>query len=99
MAIDEVPFEWFTQRGVKLDLREYEDDYVMMPADLEREFPRTDHELSRSISCSLTSQRGRGMAKTSLTAAPLKQSHSSDVGAGLELGAEPGDSGQVLHCH
>ncbi len=67
--------------------------------DLEREFRRIDHELSRSISCSLTSQRGRGMAKTSLTAAPLKQSHSSDVGAGLELGAEPGDSGQVLHCH
>ena len=45
IAIDEVPLEWFMQPGVKLDLRGYDDGYVMQPADLEREFRTIDHQL------------------------------------------------------
>ena len=45
IAIDEVPLDWFMQRAVKLDLRGYEDGYVMQPDDLEREFQKIGHEL------------------------------------------------------
>ena len=45
IAIDEVPLEWFMQRGVRLDLRSYEDGYVIQPDDLEREFQKLDYQL------------------------------------------------------
>ena len=45
ISIDEVPLDWFMQRGVKLDLRGYDDGYVMQPDDLERGLKNIDHEL------------------------------------------------------
>ena len=46
IAIDEVPLEWFMQRGVKLDLRDHEDGYVIQPPDLEEAFKKIGHELA-----------------------------------------------------
>lgn len=45
ITIDEVPLDWCFQRGVKLDFREFEDGYVVEPADIEAELARIGHEL------------------------------------------------------
>jgi kynurenine formamidase len=44
-TIDELPLEWFCQPGVKLDFRDYDDGYVVQPADIERELKKIDHAL------------------------------------------------------
>ena len=44
-TIDEMPLEWFFQRGVKLDFRHFEDGYVATAADIEAELKRIGHEL------------------------------------------------------
>ena len=43
--IDEVPLEWCSQPGVKLDFRHFEDGYVVQPADVEAELKRIGHVL------------------------------------------------------
>jgi kynurenine formamidase len=45
ITIDEVPLEWCFNRGVKLDFREFEDGYVVSPADVEAELARIGHDL------------------------------------------------------
>ena len=45
ITIDEVPLDWFMRPGVKLDFRGYDDGYVVMPDDLEREFQAIGHEI------------------------------------------------------
>ena len=44
-TIDELPLEWFCQPGVKLDFRGYDDGYVVIPADIERELKKINHTL------------------------------------------------------
>ncbi|WP_310532189.1 cyclase family protein [Novosphingobium sp.] len=44
-TIDEMPLEWFFNRGVKLDFREKADGYVVTAADIEEELKRIGHEL------------------------------------------------------
>jgi kynurenine formamidase len=45
LTIDEMPLEWFFNRGVKLDFREKADGYVVTAADIEEELKRIGHEL------------------------------------------------------
>jgi len=45
-TIDEVPLEWCMQPGVKLDLRHFEDGYVVTAKDLDAELNRIEHQLS-----------------------------------------------------
>jgi kynurenine formamidase len=45
MTIDEMPLEWFFNRGVKLDFRDKPDGYVVTGADIEAELERIGHEL------------------------------------------------------
>ncbi len=45
IAIDEVPLDWFMRPGVKIDFTGYDDGYVVMPDDLEREFAAIGHEI------------------------------------------------------
>lgn len=44
-TIDQMPLEWFFQRGVKLDFRHLPDGYVCTAADVEAELKRIGHEL------------------------------------------------------
>jgi kynurenine formamidase len=44
-TIDEVPLDWFMRPGVRLDFRGYDDGYVVMPDDLEREFAAIDYQI------------------------------------------------------
>lgn len=44
-TIDEMPLEWFFQRGVKLDFRAKEDGYVVTASDIEAELGRIGHRL------------------------------------------------------
>ena len=46
MTIDQMPLEWFFQRGVKLDFRHFADGYVATAADIEAELARIGHELA-----------------------------------------------------
>src|ERR1700730_9082721 len=45
IAIDEVPLEWFFQRGVKLDFRHFPNGYVVEPSEIETELRRIRHIL------------------------------------------------------
>ncbi len=45
ITIDEVPLEWCFNPGVKLDFCEFEDGYVVSPADVEAELARIGHDL------------------------------------------------------
>jgi len=45
ITIDEVPLEWCLQPGVKLDLRHFEDGYVVQAEDVEAELKRIGHTL------------------------------------------------------
>ena len=45
-TIDEMPLEWFFQRGVKLDFRHFADGYVATAADIEAELKRIGHKLA-----------------------------------------------------
>ncbi len=46
MTIDEMPLDWFFQRGVKLDFRHMADGYVATASDVEAELKRIGHELA-----------------------------------------------------
>ncbi|GAB2514902.1 cyclase family protein [Nocardiopsis aegyptia] len=46
ITIDEVPLEWCFQPGVKLDLRHFEDGYVVTPDDIDAALDRIGHRLS-----------------------------------------------------
>ncbi|MGE3287463.1 MAG: cyclase family protein [Pseudonocardia sp.] len=46
ITIDEVPLEWCFQRGVKLDLRHFDDGYVVTAQDVEAELERIGHTLA-----------------------------------------------------
>ena len=41
ITIDEVPLEWCFSDGVKLDLRSYEDGYVLTRSDLQNEIKKS----------------------------------------------------------
>ncbi len=45
ITIDEVPLEWCYQPGVKFDFREFDDGYLVTPADMEAELARIGHDL------------------------------------------------------
>ena len=45
ITIDEVPLEWCFSDGVKLDLRSYEDGYVLTRSDLQNEIKKINYEL------------------------------------------------------
>ena len=45
ITIDEVPLEWCFSDGVKLDLRSYEDGYVLTKDDLENEIKKIDYNI------------------------------------------------------
>ena len=45
ITIDEVPLEWCFSDGVKLDLRSYEDGYVLTKSDLQNEIKNINYEL------------------------------------------------------
>jgi kynurenine formamidase len=45
ITIDEVPLEWCFQPGVKLDLRDLPDGYVVTPDDVDAELKRIGHTL------------------------------------------------------
>ena len=45
ITIDEVPLEWCFSDGVKLDLRSYEDGYVLTKSDLQNEIKKINYEL------------------------------------------------------
>jgi kynurenine formamidase len=45
IAVDQVPLEWCLQPAVKLDLRNFEDGYVVTAADVAAELKRIGHEL------------------------------------------------------
>ena len=45
ITIDEVPLEWCFSDGVKLDLRSYEDGYVLTQSDLQNEIKKINYEL------------------------------------------------------
>jgi len=45
LTIDQMPLEWFHQRGVKLDFRHFADGYVATAADIEAELSRIGHVL------------------------------------------------------
>ena len=45
ITIDEVPLEWCFQPGVKLDLRGYDDGYVLTRADIQAELKKIGHTL------------------------------------------------------
>ena len=45
MTIDQVPLDWCTGPGVKLDFRHFSDGYVCTAADVEAELARIGHEL------------------------------------------------------
>jgi len=44
-TIDQMPLEWFFQRGVKLDFRHLEDGYVVSAQEVEAELERIGHQL------------------------------------------------------
>ncbi len=46
MTIDEMPLEWFQNRGVKLDFRDKPDGYLITAADIEAELARIGHTLA-----------------------------------------------------
>lgn len=46
ITIDEVPLEWCFNPGVKLDFREFEDGYIVTPADIDAELARIGHRLA-----------------------------------------------------
>ena len=45
ITIDEVPLEWCYSDGIKLDLRSYEDGYVLTKRDLQNEIKKINYEL------------------------------------------------------
>ena len=45
ITIDEVPLEWCFSDGIKLDLRSYEDGYVLTKRDLQNEIKKINYEL------------------------------------------------------
>ena len=45
LTIDEMPLEWFFNRGVKLDFRNKPDGYVVTAKDVEAELDRIEHDL------------------------------------------------------
>ena len=45
ITIDEVPLEWCFSDGVKLDLRSYEDGYVLTKDDLRNEIKKIDYNI------------------------------------------------------
>ncbi len=45
ITIDEVPLEWCFQPGVKLDLRHFEDGYLVTADDIKNELDRIEHSL------------------------------------------------------
>lgn len=45
MAIDDVPLEWCFQPGVKLDLRHFDDGYLVTASDVHSELERIGHVL------------------------------------------------------
>ena len=46
ITIDEVPLEWCFNPGVKLDLRSYDDGYVLTKNDMEYEFKKINYKLN-----------------------------------------------------
>ena len=44
-TIDQMPLDWFFRPGVKLDFRGFEDGYIAMPEDIDRELARIGHVL------------------------------------------------------
>mgnify|MGYP001156755892 FL=1 len=45
ITIDEVPLEWCFSDGVKLDLRDYDDGYVLTKDDFKRELKKIDYKI------------------------------------------------------
>ena len=45
ITIDEVPLEWCFSDGVKLDLRSYEDGYVLTEIDIKSELKKINYKL------------------------------------------------------
>ena len=46
LTIDEVPLDWCFSPGVKLDLRSYDDGYVLTKNDIEHEFKKINYKLN-----------------------------------------------------
>ena len=46
ITIDEVPLDWCFNPGVKLDLRSYDDGYVLTKNDMEYEFKKINYKLN-----------------------------------------------------
>ena len=44
-TIDEMPLDWFFRPGVKLDFRSFDDGYIVLPSDIDRELDRIGHIL------------------------------------------------------
>ncbi|ACS80300.1 cyclase family protein [Maridesulfovibrio salexigens DSM 2638] len=45
MTIDQIPLEWCISSGVKLDFRNFDDGYIVTPADIDRELDRINYTL------------------------------------------------------
>lgn len=63
MTIDEMPLEWFFQRGVKLDFRHMEDGYVATAADVAAELARIGHELAPLDIVVVNTSAGKALAE------------------------------------
>ena len=63
ITIDEVPLEWCFSDGVKLDLRSYDDGYVLTKDDLRNEIKKINYDIKPLDMIFITPQQVAVMEK------------------------------------
>ncbi len=100
LTIDEVPLEWCTGHGVKLDFRHFPDGYLVSAADMDVEFKRIGYSLKEGDIVLVNTGSGQMVGEARLSPQGMrhgKGSHAMAPGARrsrgghrcLELGQAP----------